>query len=85
MRDFDPNWLVLSDNDPFWVWNNIEPAKKPFEDIKLLLHWFDQSSITLGQLEDALEEIEYHNDIRYSIMAMRRNPLIVEEEIVEEK
>jgi hypothetical protein len=85
MKDLDPEWMAQIDIDPFWVWNNVQPSEEVLGDIQLLLYWFDQGSINLDQLTDGLEEYEHHNDVRYSLMAMRHNPLVAEEEVVEEK
>jgi hypothetical protein len=75
MMSLPENWMKLMDDDALWIIMNVQPSGKPLVDIQTLLHWFDENSLTAIQLEDALEEYVYHNDIRFALIAARHEPL----------
>lgn len=77
MISLPENWMHQMESVPFWIIMNVQPSGKCLEDIRLLLFWFTEGSLTEDQLSDSLEEYEFHNDVRFALMAARHDTIAV--------
>jgi hypothetical protein len=78
--------MVQMDTDSSWIFRTIQSSGEYLSDIRQMLSWFDDESLTMSQLEDALEEYSYHNNLQHGLLACRHTAIIaVDESAVEIK